>query len=132
MDLTQGTLAFAAITDSNPLDSFTSKSNMGTKREVVSTRLISAFFLDATAPVTISGTAIMDFADVGRKLVKFTSRALEEDAVEADAVAGEGTFAVQVLLDGDVEESGVAPMGRSVASAWAIFVSAVWMALGVV
>ena len=91
MKLSQGSLAYDAITNSNPLNSFTSKSEMGTQREVVSTRLISAFFLDPTTAVTVSGTAIMEFVGVGRKLVKFVSRALEEDDIgaEADAAGGE-------------------------------------------
>merc|ERR1712127_1085269 len=110
------------ITDSNPIDSFTSKSKMGTQREVVSTRLISAFFLDPTTAVTVSGTAI----------VNFVSRALEEDDAEADVYAAERKFAVQVLLNDDAAESSVAPMDKFAASAaWAVFVTSLLIALSV-
>ena len=105
---------------------------MGTQREVVSTRLISAFFLDPTKAVTVSGTAIMEFVDAGRKLVNFVSRALEEDDAEADASVAESKFAVQVWLNDDVAESSVAPMDKFAASAaWAVFVASLLIALSV-
>lgn len=132
LKLSQGSLAYDAITNSNPLNSFTSKSEMGTQREVVSTRLISAFFLDPTTAVTVSGTAIMEFVGVGRKLVKFVSRALEEDDIGAAADAAKSKFAVQVLLNDDAAESSVAPMDQFAASAaWAVFVTSLLIALGV-
>ena len=132
LELSQGSLAYNAITNSTPLDSFTSKSEMGTQREVVSTRLVSAFFLDPTTAVTVSGTAIMEFVGVGRKLVNFVSRALEEDDAEAEAYAAESKFAVQVLLNDDAAESSVAPMDKFAASAaWAVFVTSLLIALSV-
>jgi len=69
---------------------------------------------------------------VGRKLVKFVSRALEEDDIEAEAAAGESKFAVQVLLNDDAAESSVAPMDQFAASAaWAVFVTSLLIALSV-
>jgi hypothetical protein len=101
LSLNQATsgITLNAITDGTA-NSITSTSAMGTKSEVVSTRLVSAFFSDPTT-VTVSGVAVMKFANVGRKLVSLRGgkRSLQEEG-------GESSFNVDVVLSaGQNDES---------------------------
>ena len=75
MYLTQEGISLAIIQDSIP-NLITTTSEMGTKNEVVSTRLVSTFFAhegDELPPVEAHGVAVMDFESTSRKLFRIES-----------------------------------------------------------
>lgn len=81
---------------------FTTKSVTSSKQEVVSSRMISAFF-DSPSTVTVSGTVIMGFAQSTRKLVGFETKArvLEKNMIR------KSTFALDMELDNDISNNAV-------------------------
>ena len=83
-----------SITNGIP-NRITSFSEMGSKNEVVSTRLISAFFIDPS-PVTISGVVVLGYAHGRRKLG--LSRSMQDD------IPDESSFSLQISLEA-IDES---------------------------
>jgi hypothetical protein len=63
-----------AIKNSEAKNSFTAVSSIGTKKAVVSTLLISAFFLDPST-IVISGVVTLEFGSGMRRLVRIGSSA---------------------------------------------------------
>ena len=108
MLLSQGAIQMNAI-DNYETNSITSKSGGGTQREVVITRLVSVFFTEPS-PVTVSGTALLAFAQSNRKLVHVNQGIRQAQTVEAeDQLLGSFSLQVQVvtsrLNDGNEPES---------------------------
>ena len=133
MQLQSGYIISNAITESVPNTLTLTKSIEGGKREIISTRLVGAFFTnlgeDGSSFIDITGTALMEFAASSpsdgalRKLVRVRSmlnnkwkeqntngigtknnRDLDEDAVESDA--GLGVFGMEVGISGSIDGVG--------------------------
>ena len=83
-------------------NSITFPSSMTTNKEFVTTRLTSVFFFDDSLPVTISGVAILGFADNGRrKLVQMRSGINSSYRSLQAEEESEGAFEIEVNVSSD-------------------------------
>ena len=101
MQIKSDTLTFNAIDDSKANSVTIVKGMDSGKKQMVSTRLVGAFFTDLgegdTSTVSITGTAVMEFASssspagrVRRKLVRLGSRANVAHEKSINAMASDG------------------------------------------
>lgn len=97
--LTQGLLSTALINGGNRNPIIT-VSEEGRRTVIVSTIMLSVYFLDP-APVQVSGTAVLDFKNTGRRqLAKFDAgiKSPSEGRFLQEIVEGVGDFSINVQL----------------------------------
>ena len=138
MEIFSNTLVYKIITDSAANDITVTKIINGGKKEMISTRLVGAFFTSleegVTSSVNIIGTVVMEFSASSsvepgvRKLVtvgsvrqntedsgtKYTHSFNTERGLERTDSAGLGEFGVEVEISKSVEDLVVAPTSDAI------------------
>ena len=99
--LKQASLELSMITDGNS-NSLTSLSGLESNKVMISSALMSVFFIDDSVDVVASGVAILKFQNTNRRelsLVQVGRRMQENSSLD-----GQGAFTVEVDLLGSLEE----------------------------
>ena len=112
LSITKGDIGYTVVDDSGvATDSlFTSLSDMGSKREVVVTRMLSIFYGDAegTSQVKVAGKALLEFAS-GRMRQLVSLNDFDVRSLQEAEDAGESAFDFDVQLDSaEIDEAGTA------------------------
>ena len=114
LSITKGNIRYDVVNSSgDATDSLiTSLSGMGSKREVVVTRMLSIFYgdedIDGTSKVSVAGKALLEFA-AGRMRQLVSLNEIDVRSLQEAEDAGESAFDFDVQLDSaEIDEAGTA------------------------
>ena len=112
LSVTKGNIGYDVVNSSGDATNelFTSLSDMGSKREVVVTRMLSIFYGDAggTSQVKVAGKALLEFAK-GRMRQLVSLNDVDVRSLQEAEEAGESAFDFDVQLDSaEIDEAGAA------------------------